>query len=79
MNTMVTWHGIWRPAWPRIIGIGRMVTGLRQDGTTFPLHLSVGEMAIGGERKFTGILHDLTHAGAHRGAVARTERPGQAW
>ena len=44
----------------QIIGIGREVTGLRSDGTTFPLHLSVGEMATGGERKFTGILHDLS-------------------
>ena len=45
---------------PRIIGIGREVTGRRRDGTTFPLHLSVGEMSVGGERKFTGILHDLS-------------------
>lgn len=44
----------------RIIGIGREVTGRRRDGTTFPVHLSVGEMSIGGERKFTGILHDLS-------------------
>jgi PAS domain S-box-containing protein len=44
----------------RIIGIGREVTGLRRDGTVFPVHLSVGEMRIGGEPKFTGILHDLT-------------------
>jgi len=44
----------------KIIGIGREVIGKRKDGTTFPLHLSVGEMSIGGERKFTGILHDLT-------------------
>ena len=44
----------------RIIGIGREVVGLRRDGTTFPLHLAVGEMALGGERKFTGIVHDLT-------------------
>lgn len=44
----------------RIIGIGREVTGRRRDGTTFPLHLSVGEMFGGGERKFTGILHDLS-------------------
>ena len=44
----------------KIIGIGREVTGRRRDGSTFPLHLSVGEMFIGGERKFTGILHDLT-------------------
>jgi two-component system, LuxR family, sensor kinase FixL len=45
----------------RIIGIGREVTGLRRDGTTFPLHLSVGEMSVNGERKFTGILHDLSN------------------
>jgi two-component system sensor kinase FixL len=44
----------------RIIGIGRQVTGRRKDGTTFQLHLSVGEMRIDGEPKFTGILHDLT-------------------
>jgi signal transduction histidine kinase len=36
------------------------VTGRRKDGSTFPLHLSVGETVAGGERKFTGILHDLT-------------------
>ena len=44
----------------KIIGIGREVTGLRKDGTTFPVHLSVGEMTVTGERKFTGILHDLS-------------------
>jgi two-component system sensor kinase FixL len=44
----------------RIIGKGREVIGRRRDGTTFPLHLSVGEMRIDGQRKFTGLLHDLT-------------------
>lgn len=44
----------------RIIGTGREVTGRRRDGTTFPVHLSVGEVMLEGERKFTGILHDLT-------------------
>jgi PAS domain S-box-containing protein len=44
----------------KIIGTGREVTGLRQDGSTFPLHLSVGKMMMGGARKFTGILHDLS-------------------
>jgi PAS domain S-box-containing protein len=44
----------------KIIGVGREVQGLRKDGTRFPLHLSVGEITIQGERKFTGILHDLT-------------------
>src|ERR1700704_4446286 len=44
----------------KIIGIGREVTGLRKDGSAFPLHLSVGEVLIEGESRFTGILHDLT-------------------
>ena len=44
----------------KIIGIGREVTGLRRDGTRFPLRLSVGEMEVNGERKFTGILADLS-------------------
>ncbi len=44
----------------KIIGYGREVTGRRRDGTAFPLHLSVGEISIDGERKFTGMLHDLS-------------------
>jgi len=44
----------------KIIGIGREVTALRKDGTTFPVHLSVGEMVNEGKRSFTGILHDLS-------------------
>jgi two-component system sensor kinase FixL len=45
---------------PKIIGIGREVTGRRKDGSTFPLHLSVGETIVDGQKRFTGILHDLT-------------------
>lgn len=44
----------------RIIGIGRQVRGRRADGSEFPLSLAVGETVIGGARKFTGILRDLT-------------------
>jgi two-component system, LuxR family, sensor kinase FixL len=44
----------------RIIGVGREVVGRRRDGTAVPVHLSVGEMRIGGARKFTGLLHDLS-------------------
>lgn len=45
---------------PHIIGIGREVTARRRDGTTFPIHLSVAELVIEGEVKFTGIVRDLT-------------------
>lgn len=44
----------------KVIGIGRAVTGLRSDGQAFPIHLSVGEMEIDGEKHYTGILHDLS-------------------
>jgi len=43
-----------------IIGIGRIVTGKRRDGTTFPMHLTIGEMQSGGEPYFTGFVRDLT-------------------
>jgi two-component system sensor kinase FixL len=44
----------------RIIGIGRVVVGLRCDGSTFPMELSVGEMKVGESRFFTGFVRDLT-------------------
>ena len=44
----------------RIIGIGREVAGLRKDGTSFPLNLSVSEVQLEGQRLFTGIVHDLS-------------------
>jgi two-component system, LuxR family, sensor kinase FixL len=44
----------------RIIGIGRIVTGMRKDGTTFPMHLTIGEMQSGGKPYFTGFVRDLT-------------------
>jgi len=44
----------------RIIGVGRMVTGKRRDGSTFPMHLSVGETQSGGAPYFTGFVRDLT-------------------
>jgi PAS domain S-box-containing protein len=44
----------------KIIGIGREVTGLRKDGSTFPMDLSVGEATQDGLSIFVGIIHDLT-------------------
>jgi two-component system sensor kinase FixL len=44
----------------RIIGRGRVVVGLRRDGSTFPMELSVGEMQSGDRRSFTGFVRDLT-------------------
>jgi PAS domain S-box-containing protein len=44
----------------RNIGGGREVTGRRKDGTAFPLSLSIGEFELEGERRFTGIVRDIT-------------------
>ena len=43
-----------------IIGIGRVVTGQRKDGTTFPMHLTVGELRSSDGHYFTGFIRDLT-------------------
>jgi PAS domain S-box-containing protein len=53
-------HNYMRTGRKRIIGIGREVVGLRRDGSTFPMHLSVGEFEAGGKRFFIGGIHDLT-------------------
>ena len=53
-----------------IIGIGRIVTGQRKDGTTFPMHLSIGEMQTGGLPYFTGFARDLTE---HQQTQARLQ------
>jgi two-component system sensor kinase FixL len=45
----------------QIIGIGREVIGLRKNGTTFPIDLSISEMYMDETRMFTGIVRDITH------------------
>jgi two-component system, LuxR family, sensor kinase FixL len=62
----------------RIIGVGREVPGRTRDGRIFPVHLSVGEMRIGGERKFTGMLHDLTKRARLEGELGASEARWQA-
>lgn len=43
-----------------IIGIGRVVVGQRKDGTTFPMHLTIGELRLSDRHYFTGFIRDLT-------------------
>ncbi len=44
----------------RIIGVGRELTGLRADGSVFPMYLSVGEAWVDGQTIFVGVIYDLT-------------------
>lgn len=58
----------------KIIGIGREVSGLRRDGTTFPLHLSVSEFEADGRRYFTGMINDLSDRRHVEEALRESER-----
>jgi two-component system sensor kinase FixL len=58
----------------RIIGIGREVTGLRKDGSEFPLHLAVGAASIGERRFFTAVLRDISQDKDIQMKLAQTER-----
>jgi anti-anti-sigma factor len=44
----------------QVVGVGREVVGLRQDGSAFPLDLAIGEMRLDDQRRFIAIVHDLT-------------------
>ena len=43
-----------------VIGVGREVTGLRKDGSSFPMELRVSEMRLEDRRMFIGALRDIT-------------------
>lgn len=44
----------------KIIGVGREVVGLKKDGKTFPLDLSVSQIIINDKVNFTGIFRDIS-------------------
>src|SRR4029450_4122513 len=54
-------------------GLGREVAGLRKDGTTFPLDLSVSEVQLADRRIFTWILRDITERKNAEEALRRSE------
>ena len=43
-----------------IIGIGREVEAERKDGSKVPVYLAVSEFRVAGERRFAGVLHDVS-------------------
>ncbi|MBF0339948.1 MAG: EAL domain-containing protein [Magnetococcales bacterium] len=45
---------------PRVIGSWREVSGLRRDGTVFPVELAVSEVRVEERRFFLGILTDIS-------------------
>ncbi len=57
----------------RIIGIGREVVGQHKDGSSVPVHLSVGKFVEGGADYFTGIMVDLRQQRLTERQLAREE------
>lgn len=58
----------------KIIGIGREVTGLHKDGTSFPMDLAVSEVNLPGFRFFTGTIRDITERKKAADDLARHRR-----
>lgn len=44
----------------RIIGIGREALGLRKDGSVFPIELAVAEFGEGEQRRYPGLIRDIS-------------------
>ncbi len=57
----------------RVIGTGREVEGLRRDGTTFPLELALSEVRSSEQRRFTGIIRDITERKQAEAALLRAD------
>lgn len=58
----------------RIIGIGREVLAIKQDGTIFPIELAVSEVHLDGHRYFVGVIRDITRRkNAEDSLVAKNE------
>ncbi len=56
-----------------IIGIGRDVPAMRKDGSVIDVHLSVSEMQIGGARKYTGMIRDISERKQMEEAIRESE------
>ncbi len=44
----------------KVVGATTEMSGVRQDGTVFPLAVTIGELRLDAQRAFVGVLHDLT-------------------
>ncbi|HJP17532.1 MAG: hypothetical protein CMD96_04165 [Gammaproteobacteria bacterium] len=59
----------------KIIGTWREVSGLKKDGSEFPISINVSEIDVAGKRMFTGIMHDISD---YKKAMEAVEKANQA-
>jgi PAS domain S-box-containing protein len=53
----------------KILGVGREVTGVRKDGSTFPMRLAIGKANVPGETLIVGFITDLTQRNSMKNAM----------
>src|SRR3569833_1861913 len=53
----------------RILGVGRELSGLRKNGTVYPMDLAVSEKWVGDKRFFIGIARDITERKEQTAAI----------
>ncbi len=58
----------------KIIGQPREVPGRRKDGSTFPMHIAVGETRSGGEPIYVGVIHDLSERNRTEGELRQAQK-----
>ena len=48
---------------------GRKIVGRHKDGREFPVHIALGQMDVGGQLMYSGILLDVTELKGHESAL----------
>lgn len=54
---------------PHVIGTVRVVDAVRSNGEIFPIELRISEFTLNDERKFIGIMHDITERKADEARI----------
>jgi PAS domain S-box-containing protein len=56
---------------PRVIGIGREVSGQRKNGEVFPMDLAVNAVTIDGHESYVGVVKDISERKHHEAELQR--------